>query len=204
MIPQHDIGYAYIYAKSRNSPNLPLQHCPRTSTKSLRRFADDRLQFAGLRDPRAVAVSSYFHAKRVPNYTSHPAHNHTLDETVLMILPQLCHWTTLRHILFEGLMSNTTELFWYEDALDDPRDWHYRWALHAGLNLPGKWIERMIEGLGKERWSSKFNVHPGGAAASEDRIWTDEVSPGIREEMDSILRTWLPGVLLARLQVPPP
>ncbi|CAM9702439.1 unnamed protein product [Ectocarpus sp. 4 AP-2014] len=167
------------------------------------KFQDDRLQFAAMRDPRAVAVSSYFHAKRVPNYTWHPAHNHTLDETVLMILPQLCHWTTLRHILFEGLMSNTTELFWYEDAREDPRDWHYRWALHAGLNLPVKWIERMVESLGKETWSSTYNRHNGGAAVSEERFWTDEVSPGIREEIDSILRTWLPAVLLARFQVPP-
>ncbi|CAB1112332.1 unnamed protein product [Ectocarpus sp. CCAP 1310/34] len=48
-----------------------------------------------------------------------------------------------------------------------------------------------------------LNPHPGGAETPFKRTWQNEVSPGIRPEMDSILRKWLPGVLLARYGIPP-
>ncbi|CAN0301614.1 unnamed protein product, partial [Ectocarpus sp. 6 AP-2014] len=167
-------------------------------------FADGWLQFAAIRDPRAVAVSTYFHVQRFSNlHPKHPALHLSLDQTVLMILPQVCHLTALRHILFEGLLSGRSELFWYEQAVEDPLDWHYRWASLAGLMLPPSWIVGMVAKVVDGPGARKFNPHPGGGEISANRTWKNEVSPGIHQEMDSILRTWLPGVLLTRLHVAP-
>ncbi|CAM9983186.1 unnamed protein product [Ectocarpus sp. 12 AP-2014] len=163
-------------------------------------MTDNRLQFVSIRDPRAVAVSTYFHhvhGNKPKNYLQlHPS----LDETVLEILPQLCHLTTLRHIMFEGLLSDRSEMFWYEETVEDPFDWHYRWAAFAGLLLPRGWLDGMVAA---NQENTHLNPHPGGAEQSANRTWRDEVSPGIRQEMDSILRKWLPGVLLARYEIPP-
>ncbi|CAB1111288.1 unnamed protein product [Ectocarpus sp. CCAP 1310/34] len=161
-------------------------------------ITDNRLQFVPIRDPRAVAVSTYFH--RVHKDNNYQKLHPSLDQTVLEILPVLCHFTTLRHILFGGLLSNRTELFWYEQTVEDPFDWHYRWASFAGLILPGGWIDGMVA---ENQAHKHLNPHPGGAETSDNRTWQDEVSPGIRPEMDSILRKWLPGVLLARYGIPP-
>ncbi|CAM9115087.1 unnamed protein product [Ectocarpus sp. 13 AM-2016] len=102
--------------------------------------------------------------------------------------------------MFEGLLSDRTELFWYEQTVEDPFDWHYRWASFAGLILPGGWIDGMVAA---SQAHTTLNPHPGGAEPSDSRTWQDEVSPEIRSDMDSILRKWLPGVLLARYGVPP-
>ncbi|CAN0459262.1 unnamed protein product [Hapterophycus canaliculatus] len=157
-----------------------------------------------MRDPRAVAVSTHFYARTNRRfYEDHFAQNHTLEETVMKILPQVCLFTTLRHILFDGIVPDRSEIFWYDDALDDPLDWHRRWMSLAGLLLPKPWTEGIAASVGTGKWSTKVNRHPGGAEASLSRTWRDEVSPDILEDMDAILRTWLPGVLLARFDVPP-
>ncbi|CAN0128844.1 unnamed protein product [Scytosiphon promiscuus] len=166
-------------------------------------FRDRRQHFVAIRDPRAVAVSTYFYVRTHPRYyEDHFAQNHTLDETVKKILPQVSHLTALRHILFDGIVADRSEIFWYEDALEDPLDWHRRWMSLAGLLLPKAWTEHMVASVGTGKWATKINPHPGGKEVSVNRTWTDEVSPEIREEMDAILRIWLPGVLLARFGVP--
>ncbi|CAM9277724.1 unnamed protein product [Ectocarpus fasciculatus] len=163
-------------------------------------ITDNRLQMVPIRDPRAVAVSTYFYHVYNNSPRNYREQHHSLDEAVLEILPQLCHSTTLRHILFEGLLSDRSELFWYEEAIEEPFDWHHRWASFAGLILPGSWIDGMVVANQEGRI---FNPHPGGKKQSAKRTWRDEVSPGTRQEMDSILRKWLPGVLLARFGIPP-
>ncbi|CAM9399473.1 unnamed protein product, partial [Ectocarpus sp. 13 AM-2016] len=166
-------------------------------------YSDDSLQFAVLRDPRAVAVSTYFYVQERPNSDfGQLSKGKSLDEAVLLILPQVCQFTTIRHILFDGQMSDRSEVFWYEDALRDPVDWHYRWASLAGFSLPTTWMKDVNATLTKGQQEPKRDRHPGGLEVSSNRTWELEVSPGIREEMDAILRTWLPGVLLARLGVP--
>ncbi|CAM9151152.1 unnamed protein product [Ectocarpus sp. 8 AP-2014] len=166
-------------------------------------YSDDSLQFAVMRDPRAVAVSTYFHVKRnnVLNL-DHLSRGKSLNEAVLLILPQLCQFTTIRHILFDGQLSDRSKIFWYEDAMRDPLGWHYRWASLAGLSLPPTWIKDIDATRRDAHTQVMRNPHPGGQAISLDRTWENEVSPEIREEMDSILRTWLPGVLLARFNIP--
>ncbi|CAN0125698.1 unnamed protein product [Scytosiphon promiscuus] len=120
----------------------------------------------------------------------------------MKILPQVCHLTTLRHILFSGMMPDRSEIFWYDDALRDPFDWHFRWMSLAGLYLPRPWVDSIAASAGIGAWATEANPHPGGEEASPNRTWRDEVSPEILDDMDDILRTWLPGVLLARFDVP--
>ncbi|CAB1099720.1 unnamed protein product [Ectocarpus sp. CCAP 1310/34] len=177
------------------NPNVPtiVRHC----------LLDDSLQFAVLRDPRAVAVSTYFYVKSHPAfYSDHVSRGKSLDEAVLLILPQLCQFTTIRHLLFDGQLSDKSEIFWYEDAMRDPLGWHYRWASFAGFALPASWIKDIDATLPEAQQKVKRDPHPGGQQVSSKRTWEDEISPAIREEMDSILRTWLPGVLLERLGIP--
>ncbi|CAN0464507.1 unnamed protein product, partial [Hapterophycus canaliculatus] len=71
-----------------------------------------------LRDPRAVAVSTFFHARRTGYRYSYKVD--TVDEGALLSLPSVAQWIALRHIMFEGLMSNSSKTFWYEDAEKDP------------------------------------------------------------------------------------
>ncbi|CAM9967721.1 unnamed protein product [Ectocarpus sp. 12 AP-2014] len=165
------------------------------------KYSGVSFQFAVMRDPRAVAVSTYFHIQRTINL-DHPAKGKSLDEAVLMILPQLCQFTTIRHILFDGQLSDRSTIFWYEDAMRDPLDWQHRWALLAGFTLPSSWSKDIDTTLTGVQQRVRRDSHPGGLGVSSNRTWEDEVSPEIREQMDSILRTWLPGVLLARFDVP--
>ncbi|CAM9656344.1 unnamed protein product [Scytosiphon promiscuus] len=167
-------------------------------------FRDPNQQFVAMRDPRAVAVSTHFYVRANPKYYGdHLAQNHTLDETVMKILPQVCLYTTLRHILFSGIVPDRSEIFFYDDALQNPLEWHHRWMALAGLLLPKPWTEAIAASVGTGKWATKVNPHPGGEKATLSRTWRDEVSPHILGDMDDILRTWLPGVLLARFDVPP-
>lgn len=128
-----------------------------------------------------------------------------MDEGALKSLPSVAQWIALRHILFEGVMAHSSETFWYEDATEDPLDWHFRWSGLAGLRLPISWIENITALRLVGPWMDMtpgVNLHPGGQEVSTSRTWRDEVSPGIIDDMDDILRTWLPGVLLARLGIP--
>lgn len=163
-----------------------------------------------MRDPKAVAVSTYFwvlrHLREDQVRDHHPAVNHTLDQAVLGILESVCRWTTVRDVLFNGLMPNNSTIFWYEDAEANPLEWHYRWTHMAGLRLPASWVENITALAVSGAWVSMtmgVNPHPGGLEASADRTWKEEVSPEIWDDMDSVLRQWLPPVLLARFGVPP-
>ncbi|CAM9643384.1 unnamed protein product [Scytosiphon promiscuus] len=168
-------------------------------------ITDDKLQFAPLRDPRAVAVSTYFNRRRKSSfYTTYPDAPRTVEEGALKSLTSVAQWIALRHILFEGLMANRSETFWYEDATEDPLDWHFRWTALAGLRLPISWVEGIASLRLIGPWmdmTTGVNPHPGGHKVSETRTWRDEVSPEIIGDMDAILRQWLPGVLLARLGI---
>lgn len=188
-------------AKLCPPPRLPL---------SCARRPDHRLQFSTFRDPRAVAVSTYFwietHAKDVAVYAEDRVNLHrTLDESILEILESVCRWTALRHILFKDLLQDGGTVFSYEDAEEDPLDWHYRWTHLMGVHLPVEWVEDMTTLATKGAWESLtqgVNPHPGGKKADESRTWRDEVDPGLLDDMDAVVRKWLPKTLLARIGVP--
>lgn len=58
---------------------------------------DESLQMVILRDPRPMTVSSYYH--QLIYYRQREG---TIDEYVEKMLPTMCQWVALRHILFEG------------------------------------------------------------------------------------------------------
>lgn len=130
-----------------------------------------------------------------------------VDKGTLIILPTVCQWLVVRHILFEGLLSINSTTFWYQDAWDDPLRWHHRWVDSVGLQLPPHVVENMAANAAAGNFSfpvaSVFNTHPGGKTAAATRTWHDEVEPETALEMDNILRLWLPPVLLARFGVEP-
>ncbi len=183
---------------------------PPPPLRSHARPPDHRLQFSTFRDPRAVAVSTYFwietHARDVAVYAKDRVNlNRTLDESILEILENVCRWTTTRHILFKDLMQDGGTVFSYEEAEGYPLDWHYRWTHLAGLHLPVPWVEELTTLATKGAWASLtqgVNPHPGGLKADEKRTWRDEVSPKLLDEMDAVVRRWLPSSLLARIGVP--
>lgn len=167
---------------------------------------DDRLQFVVLRDPRAVAVSTYFHMKVHPTKQSgnNPVFNANLDDGVMMLLPETCKWLAIRHILFEGLMPDQSAVFWYQDAEENPLRWHYRWTTLAGLQLPSCLMEEMATAAASGAFNFKVagkNEHPGGEKEMTNRTWRDEVSPELLADMDAVLNRWLPTTYLARLGV---
>ena len=161
-----------------------------------------------MRDPRAIAVSLYYHMQVHPSkiYGINPPSERPVDEGVLELLPEACKWLAIRHILFEGLLPAINSIFWYQDSKDNPLTWHYRWAALAGLQLPSTLVESMASWAITGNFSFEvagYNEHPGGEQAVNERTWRDEISPNALREMDIILNTWLPPVILARLGVAP-
>lgn len=181
---------------------------PRCNTRfpPIRLRPDKSIQFVAMRDPRAVAVSTYFWVQthRDPDLIRdhYPAFNQTLDESVLKILESVCQWTAIRHVLFGGFMPDNSTVFWYEDSNVNPLEWHYSWTQMAGLRLPPSWVED-ISRQAESAMNKGYNVHPGGVEGSADRTWKDEVDSDLWDDMDGLLRRWLPPILLARLGVPP-
>lgn len=172
---------------------------------------DDSLQFATFRDPRAVAVSTYFwietHAEDVAVYAKDRVPlNRTLDESIVEILESVCLWTSTRHIVFNDLDRAKSAVFSYEEAEKDVLEWHYRWLHLVGLNLPVPWVKN-IAGLARGgKWASLtqgVNPHPGGqeAATPAARTWRDEVSPELWDDMDAVVRRWLPHEIVERLDM---
>lgn len=169
---------------------------------------DDRPQFVMMRDPRPMAVSSFFYVQTHPETRGgkHPALNMTVDDAVMMMLPGIARYIGLRFNLFQGLLERQSEVFWYDDALADPLQWHYRWFAFAGLNLPGSVVRAASDASVRgefDFWTEGGpNKHPGGKEPSVKRSWKDEVSPKLHAEIDEITRRWLPPVVLAKIGVP--
>lgn len=161
-----------------------------------------------MRDPRAVAVSSYFYILSHPGVRRKEGTfwdaDATIEEVVMAFLPVICKWTTIRHILFEGLMAETSFVFWYEKVLNNPLQWHYGMTALAGLQLPSTWVQSMATDAAAGNFSFEIaglNEHVGGEESSPTRTWQDEINPEIIPAMDEVLRLWLPPVVLARLGV---
>lgn len=179
---------------------------------SLHPRLDHDLQFATFRDPRAVAVSTYFwietHAEDVAVYAKDRVNLHrTLDESILDILESVCLWTSTRYIVFDDLNRARSTVFSYEEAEKDVLEWHYRWTHLAGLHLPVAWVKDMAALAREGTWAGLtqgVNPHPGGqaAATATARTWRDEVSPELWDNMDAVVRRWLPYELVELLGVP--
>lgn len=143
-------------------------------------------------------MSTYFHM--ITFNRTIPLEGQGVDKNVMAILPDVCQRIAIRYIVFAGLMRETATLFWYEDSMNDPVEWHYQFLAMAGVQLPASEVLAISLDTSRE---GRPNPHPGGGEISKSRTWKDEVSPDLLEGMDDMMRLWLPSVLLARWGVPP-
>lgn len=165
-----------------------------------------------MRDPRAAAVSTFFHQEKFPASKilgTVGGDIHTLDEFTLAIAPVLCQWVALRYLLFTALMAPKSAFFWYDEAFLDAHKWHYEWLAAVGVHLPGPVIEQMSDAALREDFdfdTKGKNDHPG----VEEEVKTEKVhSPTWKEilrpetlvELDTIARQWLPPAVLAKMEV---
>jgi len=153
-------------------------------------------------------VSSYFHTLRTAPKLVRGV---TVDEYVLEFLPTACKWVSVRYILFSEVLADRSALFWYDDAQDSPENWHEAFYCLAGLLMPpaivtqaaGVAAGRASDSRLKSFPSKGMDVHLGEEEeeAQEPRTFRDEVLPETLVEMDAVLQTWLPPVLLRKLRV---
>lgn len=168
-----------------------------------------------MRDPRPQSVSTFYHLKvhhQKDDAKVIGSGLKAIDEFVLDALPDLCRWMSIRYALFTGPMHQQSTLFWYDDAVSDIVTWHQEWLASVGLNLTESVVERMAQAA--ERGEFDFNTlgrndHPGtDKEVPEEKekahaSWKDGLNTEILEDLDDILRQWLPPVILARLKVLP-
>lgn len=168
------------------------------------RLADDRLQFVAMRDPRAAAVSTFFHEALHPSPEQKVTIGfdaNTLDEFVLEMVPVLCQWVALRYLLFTAILGGQSTIFWYHDALLDAHRWHSDWIASVGLHLPETVVDEMADAALREDFNFETkgkNEHPG---ASQKPAWHDPLRPETLVALDVIVRKWLPPVVLAKLDI---
>ncbi|CAM9470199.1 unnamed protein product [Scytosiphon promiscuus] len=172
------------------------------------RIVDDRLQMSVMRDPRPIAVSAYFHTLR-----THPEllHTSSVDEYALSFLPAACKWVSIRYLLFAEILGHKSSLFWYDDAQENPGDWHSDFYDFIGIRVPMSVVERSVAVATGQVPDSRLagfpskgiDVHSGGSESesSGKRTFRDEVSATTVSKMDDMLRVWLPPVLLEKFGI---
>lgn len=163
-------------------------------------FVDTHDQMAIFRDPRPVAVSSYFYLK--VHGRIGPWEHATVDDFVLETFPIICQWVALRHILFEGILKRRTISFWYNDALADPTLWHRQLVGFLGLNLPEAVVEAASKATAEHRLSFKtkaIDKHPGGENATVSRSYVDEIKEETLIRLNEMLVLWMPPLIGHRL-----
>ena len=165
-----------------------------------------------MRDPRAGAVSTFFHKQKHPsaqrlNFVV--GYIYTLDEFTLAIAPLLCQWVTIRYFLFSGMLGPKSTLFWYDDALLDAHKWHSDWLAAVGVHLPEHVVEEMADAALREDFdftTNGRNDHPGVTeevkqAQVHRPTWKELLRPETLVELDVIARQWLPPEVLVRLNL---
>lgn len=96
------------------------------------------------------------------------------------------------------------QVYWYEDALDDPLSWHFEWLASVGLHIPPKVVEGAASAAARHDFvflTKGVDRHPGGVTLR--RSYKDEITAETLSGFDAVLRTWLPPIVLARLGVAP-
>ena len=157
---------------------------------------------------RPVAVSAYFHSLR--NYPQ-VLKGASLDDYALRFLPTVCKWVAIRYYLFAEVLADRSALFWYDDALESPQDWHDGFYDLVGVRVPAGVRSKAVDvavGRASEGRFTHFPVRAidlhflgeDGPSAS-NRTFRSEVSPETLLEMDAVLKVWLPPVLLRKFRV---
>ena len=168
-------------------------------------ITDSRLQMLILRDPRAVAVSSFFHLKmHPPSFGGHRLRDESVDAYALRLLPTICHFVHLRWLLLQERMADKTVEFEYDESLADPFGWHDRWLAAVGLTPPKSVVQEATDTAlrGEYGFAGKgVDEHPGGKEVTPARSWEDEISAAVVEQLNDICRVWLPPVLLEKFGI---
>lgn len=168
-----------------------------------------------MRDPRAGAVSTFFHQEKHP--TSKKGFSVggkilTLDEFTLAMTPVLCQWVTVRYLLFSAILEPKSTLFWYDEGFLDSHKWHYEWLAAVGVHLPEPVVEAMASSALRDDFefnTSGKNDHPGVVeevkTEEQHRLtWQDLLRPETLEELEAIVGQWLPPAVLVKLNVTEP
>eukprot|EP00903_Cladosiphon_okamuranus_P020188 g18531.t1 len=171
---------------------------------------DDRTQMAVFRDPRATAAGLFFRMEREHPELLEKAGFSDVDDFFLAVLPSICKWTSVRHRLFAEALAARSTIYWYDEALSSPLQWHYNLIWYLGLKVPAAVVEWAMHVVTSEPPGSGFFATAGaeeyerlkGALAS-NRTYRDEVSEVSLAAADDIMRVWLPQVLQERLGVVP-
>lgn len=147
-------------------------------------------------------MSSYYHRKNGDVLGG----EFTLEEYLPKILPGICMWTSIRYILFAGLFDNSV-IYWYDETVARPRDWHRAFLNSVGLHLPESVVEDAVVAAlnGEFSFTAKTmdrHSEQDNADVASDRSWKDDLDPTVILGLDAVLRVWLPPVLLAKLGVP--
>lgn len=152
------------------------------------------------RDPRPMAVSVYFFMLR--RWRDPDTHS-TIDEYVQRMFPIFCQWLTIRYVLFMEMMSGSV-VFWYSEALKEPVAWFRTWFHSIGLQLPEMFVNDIafaaVHG-GEGMLRRVRDSHPGGAAISPNRSYTDELEAETLASFESHMVTWLPPEIVERLDI---
>ena len=168
-----------------------------------------------MRDPRAAAVSTFFHQEKYPSSKKANAVGgtiHTIDQFTLEMAPVLCQWITVRYLLFSAILGTKSSLYWYDDAFHDAHGWHYEWLASVGLHLPEPDVEDMAGKALREEFSFDTkgkNDHPGVPEEEpQDQqeevhrpTWQEMLRPETLLALDDIARQWLPPAVLVQLNI---
>ncbi|CAN0050340.1 unnamed protein product [Ascophyllum nodosum] len=169
-------------------------------------LTDDSLQIAVLRDPRAVTVSSYFQLARQKSPMLDKEKVESVDFFFINHLDSIAQWISLRYVLFTQIMPERSEVFWYEDAVADPIEWHGRYYNFVGLRPPPRVIHHAsaiaTKGGSILGFPAKgLDYHPDGEEQAPTRTFRDELGAESLAMMDDVLRKWLPPIILRRLRL---
>ena len=168
-----------------------------------------------MRDPRAAAVSTFFHQERYPASKKPDAVGGTIyeiDQFTLEMVPVLCQWITVRYLLFTAILGTKSTLFWYDDAFQDAHGWHHEWLASVGLHLPEPDVKDMADKALREEFpfdTKGKNDHPGVPEEEpQDQqeevnrpTWREILRPETLLALDDIARQWLPPAVLVRLNI---
>lgn len=167
---------------------------------------DNRLQFVTMRDPRPMTLSAYYHRRKMGLINERAP----MEMYVIKLLPHICAWLTLRHIIFTEDMASLSTVFWYEDSLANPLQFHNRWLESVGLHMPASVVRAAADSSASGNLmfnasSTQLDFHPGGGDAVPGRSWEKEIGSELfLNAFEEILRFWLPPELLSKLGVSQP
>lgn len=170
------------------------------------KYLDNRLQLAVLRHPGAVTVSAYHQFRRIKmlRADNEPDQNPVVDINTFFLahLAAVTKWISVRYMVFSELLpQNQTEIFFFEDAISDPVEWHRRFYTFAGINLPPPLVHRAAEIAQNGRGShndTSLALEQTALTVNGDRSFRNELKPDTLAFMDSVLRIWLPNELLEK------